>query len=414
MSTGVDRRAVRFTGAALPWRVLLRLFAAATLVVQLGGCAVWERMTGLFGEENVNPPAELPEIAPTLRVQVLWRREVGQGVEQDYTRLMPLVLGDTVYAAGARGKVAALDARSGAPRWEVKLDVQTNAGVNGGENLVAIGTSEGEVIALDPVTGEEHWRRTLTSEVMAISREVDETVIVRTNDGWVWALDARSGEQRWSTRRMPPPLSLRGQSRPRIALDRVVVGFDDGKLAAFSLPDGVKLWQATVAVPEGRSEVERLVDVDGQIRVRDGVVYAAAYHGRVVAVSLAEGRILWAREIGSHAGLDADDLWIYVTDDQDQVWALDGETGASLWKQDKLEYRRLSAPAVVGEYVVAGDFEGYLHWMDKTDGHFVARVEVDGEGILSPPVVVDGRLYVQGRGGIVAALAVGGETPQSP
>ena len=264
MSTGVDRRAVRFTGAALPWRVLLRLFAAATLVVQLGGCAVWERMTGLFGEENVNPPAELPEIAPTLRVQVLWRREVGQGVEQDYTRLMPLVLGDTVYAAGARGKVAALDARSGAPRWEVKLDVQTNAGVNGGEDLVAIGTSEGEVIALDPVTGEEHWRRSLTSEVMAISREVDETVIVRTNDGWVWALDAHSGEQRWSTRRMPPPLSLRGQSRPRIALDRVVVGFDDGKLAAFSLPDGVKLWQATVAVPEGRSEVERPVDVDGQ------------------------------------------------------------------------------------------------------------------------------------------------------
>ncbi len=411
-SAGLGRAADRTERPVRPGRYL-RFVALALLVSQLGGCALWDRLTGLFGEDNVNPPSELPEISPTLDVRVLWRKRVGKGVDGDYTKLTPLVLDDKVYAAGAEGKVAALDADSGEPRWEVDLDVLVNAGVNGGEDVVAVGSSDGEVIALDPDSGRERWRRALTSEVMAISREVGETLVVRTNDGWVWALDAISGQDRWSIRRVPPALTLRGQSRPEIALERVVVGFDDGKLAAFSLADGVTLWQATVAVPEGRSEVERLVDVDGQLRVREGVAYAAAFHGRTVAVSLANGRAIWAREIGSYNGLDVDGLWVYVSDDKDQLWGLDGDTGASLWKQDKLKYRRLSAPAVLGGYVVVGDFEGWLHWLDKTDGQFVARVEIDDEGLLSPPVVVGGRVYVQGRGGVVAALEPARETSAS-
>ncbi len=398
-------RALRLLCGALPPRRGVRLVAAMMVAGMLSGCSLWERVTGLFGSEsNVNPPSELPEISETLRLRVLWRQTVGKGVDGDYTKLSPFVLGKTVYAAGAKGKVAALDAGSGARRWEVDLKVLVNAGVNGGEDVVAVGTSEGEVIALDPETGRERWRRTLTSEVMALSPEVAETLVARTNDGWVWAMDAVSGEARWSTRRAPPALSLRGQSRPEIAADRVVVGFDDGKLAAFSLVEGVKLWQATVAIPEGRSEVERLVDVDGQIRVRDGVVYAAAYHGRVVALNLVDGRPFWAREIGSHNGLDVDGSWVYVADDQDRIWGLDRDTGASLWRQDALKYRRLTAPAVLGEYVVVGDFEGWLHWMDVTDGHFVARVQIDDEGLLSPPRVVDNRIYVQGKGGVVAAV----------
>lgn len=386
-----------------------RVAAVALVTAQLGGCALWDRATGLFGgDDNVHPPSELPEISQTVGVRVLWRETVGKGVDGEYIKLTPLVLDGTVYVTGADGEVAALDADTGARRWTVELGVPVNAGMNGGEDVVALGTSDGEVIALDPATGRERWRRTLTSEVMAVSREVAETLVVRTNDGWVWALDAVGGEERWSARRAPPALSLRGQSRPEIDLERVVVGFDDGKLAAFSLMEGLKLWQATVAIPEGRSEIERLVDVDGRLRIRDGVVYAAAYHGRVVALGLAGGRALWAREIGSYAGLDVDGVWVYVVDDEDQVWALDRDTGASLWKQAALRYRRLTAPAVLGDYVTVGDFEGWLHWMDVTDGHFVARVQVDDEGLLSPPQAVDGRIYVQGRGGVVAALEPAG------
>jgi outer membrane protein assembly factor BamB len=242
---------------------------------------------------------------------------------------------------------------------------------------------------------------------MAISAVDLGILVVRTNDSRVYGLDRETGAVSWQTGRTAPVLTLRGQSRPVLDSGRAILGFDDGSLSAISLVRGNVIWQEALDVPEGRSELERLVDIDGTLRVRDGIIFAVAYHGRVGALTLSEGRILWAREFSSHNGLDVDETKVYVTDDDSNVWALDRRTGASLWKQDKLTYRRLSAPAVVGDYVIVGDFEGYVHWMASADGHFVARTRVDSDGILVQPLVVDGRAYVLGNGGEIAVLEPG-------
>lgn len=372
-------------------------FLAAGLVC---GC-------GLFESENVRQPSELPEIQTTLSVTELWGRSFGDGVDDLYLKLRPLSVDGRLFATDYQGRVAALSAEDGTLLWDVDLDVDVGCGVNGDAGLLALGTQDGEVIALSTEDGRELWRRRLSSEVMAISGVDLGVLVVRTNDSRVYGLDRETGAVSWQTGRTAPVLSLRGQSRPVLDSGRAVVGFDDGSLSAISLVRGNVIWQEAVDVPEGRSELERLVDIDGALRVRDGIVYAVAYHGRVGALTLSDGRVLWARDFSSHNGLDVDESRVYVTDEDSNVWALDRRTGASLWKQDKLRYRRLSAPAVVGDYVIVGDLEGYVHWMAGADGHFVARTRIDSDGILAQPLVVEGRAYVLGNGGQIAVLEPG-------
>jgi outer membrane protein assembly factor BamB len=366
---------------------------------------------GLFESDNVRVPSELPEIQTTLPVAELWDRSFGDGVDDLYMKLRPLSVDGRVFVTDYQGRVAALNAEDGSILWDVDLEVDVGAGVNGDEVLLAIGTQDGDVIALSAEDGQELWRRRLSSEVMAISAVDLGILVVRTNDSRVYGLDRETGAVSWQTGRTAPVLTLRGQSRPVLDSGRAILGFDDGSLSAISLVRGNVTWQEALDVPEGRSELERLVDIDGTLRVRDGIIFAVAYHGRVGALTLSDGRILWAREFSSHNGLDVDETKVYVTDDDSNVWALDRRTGASLWKQDKLTYRRLSAPAVVGDYVIVGDFEGYVHWMASADGHFVARTRVDSDGILAQPLVVDGRAYVLGNGGEIAVLEPG--SPQS-
>ncbi|MEA3413743.1 MAG: outer membrane protein assembly factor BamB [Pseudomonadota bacterium] len=404
--TGLSERTVPAVARQGRGRVhgLWLAIAVLTVTVAVSGCGTFDKVAGLFRKDNLNKPSELPEFEPSLEIRQVWRKSFGKGTGKNYLKLHPLIDAGRLYVVDHKGDLGALSAEDGKKLWDIGIDTPITTGISGAEDRITIGTDTGEVVALDAEQGTELWRRQLSSEVMAIGHPDLGVFVARTNDSKVYGLDEVTGEIAWTAGRTAPVLTLRGQSKPLAAGGKAIVGYDDGKLVALSLVRGNVLWQTTIAVPEGRSELERMVDIDGAMRLQEGIIYVAGFHGRVAAVSLVDGRILWTRDLSSSMGLDIDDEYVFVTDAESNVWALDRRTGASLWKQDKLKYRRLTAPAVVYDYVVVGDFEGYTHWMDAEDGTFVARHRVDRKGTLSQPMVYAGRVYIAGNSGKYAAL----------
>lgn len=293
--------------------------------------------------------------------------------------------------------------------WDVETKTDISAGPGVGSGLVLVGTRNADVLALSMLDGKELWRTSVSSEVLSVPKVSAGIVIVRTVDGRTRALDASSGKRLWIYDRSQPVLTLRGNSSPAVTQDIGLVGFDSGKLAALLLQNGRLIWESTIAVPRGRSELERMVDIDGDPVVRNGVVYIVSYQGNVAALELNSGRLLWTRKMSSYAGLDVTDKQIYITDDESDVWALDRNSGASLWRQDKLKWRSLTAPVAMGNYVVIADFEGYLHWLSQEDGHLVARGRADSSGFASAPVVVGELLIALGKGGELSAFRIEGQ-----
>ncbi len=370
----------------------------------LGGCTT---VGSWFSKsEVVDPPAELLEIEDALEVDRLWSRRVGAGVSDYYLKLRPLVDVGRVFAAERRGGVRAYDARSGDEIWAAETKTLISGGPGGGEGLVLVGSSDGDVVALSAETGEEKWRTRVTSEVLAPPVAANGVVVTRTADGKLFGHSARDGSQLWVYDRSVPVLTLRGTSMPVLVSGAAVSGFDSGQLVVVSLENGQTLWESRIATPRGRSELERLVDIDADPVVADGVVYAVTYQGRIAALELFSGNVIWQRDMSSYAGLGLNDEIIYVTDTDSFVWALDRRNSASLWRQDKLKGRQLTAPLGVGRYVVVGDFEGYVHWLSREDGRMLARARVDSSGILAPPVAYRDIIFIYGKGGTLTALQV--------
>ena len=356
------------------------------------------------GTPNPRPPAELASIQTTLAVTQAWRQDAGAGVDDNYLKLYPVLTADTAYIVDAKGRVSALDAETGERRWTVSLEVPVSAGLNGDDELLVLGTEDGLAIALRAADGTELWRRQLRSTVAAFS-EVDLNVVVaRTLDGKLYGLDSESGEVLWQYGRTPPALTLQGTSLPRLESGKVVVGFDDGTLVALSPVRGQPDWEVPVAVPSGRSELERLADIDGRFESIGGIVYIGAYRGQLAAVGLGEGRVLQAIDFSTDAGLTVDADQLYAVDEDSVLWALDRSTFKTLWKQEGLRFRRLTAPAVVGDYVVVGDLDGYVHWFAQGDGHFVARTRVGDDPILTPPLAAGQAVYVYDTAGRLTKL----------
>lgn len=377
--------------------------AIVALSLALGGCS-WMGNWLHGGEDNSTPPAELVSFTPSLEVETLWSTRVGVGSDKQLVKLVPAVAQDRVYAADRKGRVVAIEAASGRQVWAAETGARISAGPGLGEGLILVGTSDGEMLALDSADGALKWRAPVSSEVLSVPRGLDGVVVVATMDGKVFGLEAADGRQRWVYDRTVPVLALRGASSPALTHGRAIGGFASGKLASLDLRDGRPQWEATIAVPHGRSELERLVDISADPLLVGDVVYVVSFQGRIAAVSVDSGRIIWARDFSSYTGLAADGSQLYVVDDQSHVWALHAGNGASIWKQDKLQARSVTAPVVHGDAVVVGDFEGYLHWLSREDGAFLARTRVDDEGISTAPVVVDDTLYVLGKGGVLKAL----------
>lgn len=396
-----------------------RLSLLALLAATLGGCA-------LFDDDDVVKPEPLPETV-TLEAKPIWTESIGSGLGDGFSRLTPAIVDNKLYAADYEGEVQARDASNGASIWDIELKSDANplppsswyefwkwfrsqphartagaVGVGGG--LVLVGTLDAEVIALDAETGAEKWRNLVSSEVIAPPVYAEGKVLVRTNDGKLFALDAETGKRSWIYDRSVPVLSLRGTSAPTSAHGAAIASFDSGKVAAILLQDGRPIWEKTVAAARGRNEFDRVNDVDADPLVADDVVYAVGYHGQVVALDLRSGETLWQRELSAYEpiGIDADNL--YVVDDESVVRAIDRRSGATIWSQSELKHRDLTGAAAYGDFIAAGDAEGYVHFLSRTDGHYLGRYEVDSDGIVSQPVVAGDKLYVYARNGELAAF----------
>ena len=381
------------------------LILASVCCLQLTACGLLNKpKQWLDKEEDPRAPAKLVNLeTEVVKAQLVWRNSVGS-LGEAYNKIRPYVTEEQVYLGDAEGRIEAWQRTDGKRLWTMSLEEQVSGGVNGGEDVIVLGTRDGSVVALDTAVGEEKWRTSLTSEIMTLSTVKRGVIVVRTNDNTVHALDIDTGELVWRKSRDTPPLTIRGASEPKIVGDSVLVGYDDGKMTALNLQNGAELWQVTVSVARGRSELERISDVDGEIAYFDGVVYAVSFNGRVVAVDMDAGGVVWAREFSSSAGLSVDGDHVYVVDANSSVWALDAASGATLWRQDKLLYRKLTAPKVMGHYLVTGDYKGYLHWLSTEDGKLVGRHNVSGDAINVAPTVINGRAYVLANDGSFAVL----------
>jgi outer membrane protein assembly factor BamB len=379
--------------------MIRKLFWVA-LILMLGGCS------GFSAKDNADPPAELVERQAELAVETLWQQQVG-GTDGRFLAIAPALDGELIYIANATGQVSAIERAGGKTRWQRDTGLQITGGPGVGEGLVLVGTAEAELLALSGETGEELWRRRVSSEVLAPPVVGQGVVVARTINGRVAGFDLTSGQPRWVFDRSEPLLTLRGNSAPLISNGQLLVGFSNGKLVSLSLESGNAIWEATVSPPHGRTELERIVDLDADPLAVEGMVYAASFQGEVAAIAEASGVVLWRRDLSVYAGMDGDWRTLYVSDDQAHVWALDATNGAALWQQSELHARRLSAPAIVGDYLVVGDFEGYLHWLSQDDGRLVARTRVGDGGIRAKPLVVDGVVYVYDDGGRLSALRPG-------
>jgi outer membrane protein assembly factor BamB len=409
--------------------MLRRALFLALAIAMLPGCGTVSKIKGMFGSDKagkLNEPTPLVDIVPAVSVTPLWSTDMGDGEEKLWLRMRPTVDSGRVYAVDDNGLLRAMDAGTGATLWEAQaVEVKTaremrnlwlrknaEAGITSpagvGNGMVVVGGRNGEVVAFDAASGAPRWKVRITSEVLTAPLVLGDRVVVRSNDGRVFGLDAADGSRKWVFDRGLPTLSLRGNSPPVAGHGLVYVGYDDGSVVALRESDGLRAWEQRVAEPEGRTELDRIADIDGEIQVGDQEIFAASYHQQVMAISATSGRPLWARDIASSAGVALTSDKVLVSDTAGNIWALERSSGNALWKQDALLRRQLTTPVVQGEYGVVGDLEGYLHWFRLATGEIVGRTRVEDAALRgTPQVSADGVLYALGTDGELAAYQLG-------
>ncbi|MDJ0927793.1 MAG: outer membrane protein assembly factor BamB [Gammaproteobacteria bacterium] len=367
-----------------PWRWALVLGGLALL----SGC-------GIFGgEEEEDPPAELVKFKPTLEIRKAWSASIGKGTKQLRLALVPASDGTNVFAAAHDGKVAAFEALKGKRLWSTKTKLPLSAGPATDGELVVLGSSNGEVIALNAENGRIRWATTVSSEVLAPPALSPGLVLVRSVDGKLTALQRSDGTEAWFVQQSMPRLSVRGTGSPVVAGNAVLAGFDNGRLAAYDMSDGTELWSTLLSPPSGRTEVDRMVDINATIQVIGEDIYTAGFQGVVAVLALESGQLLWSRELSSYNGFATDFLNVYVSDSASGLLALSRRSGSENWRVATLLNRDISGPAAWKNSVVVGDFEGHVHWFSATTGELQARQRAGSKRITSSPLVVGELLYV--------------------
>ena len=382
------------------------LALAALMPLLLSGCGM---IPWIDGEKDPTPPTALAKSAPQqVAIRTLWETRIGKGTSERALNLVPAISGGRIYAADARGQVTALSASDGRTVWERDTGLPLSGGPDVSDTHLAIGSSDGDVLMLSSRDGAQRWRAQVGSEVLSVPRIIGDLVVVHTTDDTIYGLELSDGAERWRFSYPAPVLTLRGSSSPVAAGDGVIVGISGGRLIYLEPEQGAPLWDLLISPPSGRSELDRLADIDADPVVVDGTAFVASYNGDLVAVDIASGMVLWRRELSAHAGLAADDRALYITDSDDNLWAADPADGAGIWKQEALLYRRLTAPAIAGDAIVVGDIEGYVHWVSQRDGRLLGRERITKARIGAAPVVAGGIVYVQADDGTLAALRAGG------
>lgn len=376
---------------------LVKSSVFALSVLLLSACA---------DDDEILPPSPLPDFDEKIQIEEIWSSDVDDGVDDNYLVLNPAVTENWVYAASYDGEVIKLARADGDEAWEVETEHNITGGVGAGYGIVVYGTDDGEAVALKEEDGSELWKVQLDGQVLATPAVGASRVVVQSMDGRVYGIDRKTGEKEWVYDTPIPNLTLRGSSSPTIVGGVTLAGFANGKLVALKTDNGAVRWEFPVSEPQGRSELERLVDLDGRFWVKRNVVYAATYQGKLAAIDIPNGRLLWQKPLSTFAGVSEKLDRVYVVDQDSNIVTLDAISGAEVWRQELLKGRRLSAITPVGAHAVAGDFEGYLHWLYYRDGEIQARVRVDSDGLRAAPIVKDDVVYVQGNSGELAAYKV--------
>jgi len=357
-------------------------------------------------EIELREPLELTEIVPQVRIQQNWQVSLSGDIEDTRIPLRPHVYADKIAYTSTGGDVAVYDIASGRSIYSSSAAESVSAGVGGNEQILIVGTLDGDVLAINQSDASQVWSVNIGSEIVAIAHTQGEKAIIRTNDNRIVALSMVTGEKLWTASQTSPVLTLRGASVPLVKDGIIYAGMDNGKVIAVSSDSGNVIWESRVSIPSGRSELERIVDIDGQLAADSEHIYAASYHGRVVAISRINGRINWSRDIPSTVGVAVDDTLVYVTDRDDNVWALEKDTGISVWKQEDLLYRQLSAPVVQSNAVLVGDLEGYIHALSKEDGSIIGRANLSKEAIHTSSLSTSSAAYIMDANGRLASYTV--------
>src|SRR5882724_4673035 len=375
-------------------RLLLPLSFAALLIA--AGCSK---------DKDVEPPAKLVNFPTTLPVKKLWSEGVGGGKKQIKLRLGlgPAIDNGLVFAASHKGEVIAVALDTGRNVWVKKLKVPISAGPAAGSGIVVAGSSKGAVIALDGATGRQLWRSQVNSELLSSPAISENVVVIRSVDGRLHGLETRTGKQLWSVEQQVPRLSLRGTAIPIVAKEVAISGFDNGKVMAVSLTTGDTIWDTALASPHGRTELDRLVDIDSAVRVVGENVFATGFQGRTAMMALDSGQIWWAHDMSSYRGLVADGESLFVTLSDGAVVALHDRDGSELWRNQDIKRRGLSTPVETTTAVAVADYQGYVHWLDKKTGYLVAREHISKQRVSNPPAGANDTIVVLTDGGTLAA-----------
>lgn len=367
----------------------------------LGAC-------GIFGgdKDESLEPAELLDIETSMEVKRIWSSKVGDKAKFLRVALRPVGDGNRLYAAGRDGSVVALDPENGRSIWRRKLKIDLSAGPGVGDDLVAVVAVDGMLIVLDAAEGNERWRTYIGGESLARPLIDNGLVVVQTVDNRLRAYAVFDGSERWTIEQSTPPLTMRGNAAPITIGSNVIAGFDNGRVAAVNAANGDLQWESMLAPQTGRSDLDRLADVDGVIAAVGQDLYAAGYQGRVMSLAAESGQVLWAAEVSSYVGVTADWNNVYTVGQNGEVFALSRRTGTETWRNDSLLRRDATVPVPFNTAVVVGDFEGYLHFFSNLDGRPVARLRAGKKAVTAPPYVMANRLYVQSDSGMLTAYQV--------
>jgi len=387
----------------------MRLLHVVLMLLVLNGCAnisSWVRNP--FGEDdNPRAPAELEDIQTEVTISRDWRINIGNGQGDSFKKLTPVVDGGFVFAASDDGDVVAVNSTNGDLMWLTELETSITGGVGAGDGIVMVGTEAAELVVLSQSDGQEMWRTRVSSEILSQPKTDGDIVVVQTVDGKLVAVDRENGLQRWTYETTLPALTLRGTSSPVLTSEgTVVAGFSNGILVSVAAEDGVWSWEERVAVPDGQYDIERVIDVDGDLLLDGARILASSYQGNLMAFDTATGRIVWGMEASSYHGMDQGFGNIYYSNDESHLVAVRDNSSDVVWQNEELQYRDLTAPKTISNYVAVADFEGYLHLISQIDGRIIGRTRIDNDGVRSNLIVEDGSLIVYGNGGSLVSLTI--------
>lgn len=392
-------------------RTILK-YTALIAFIFLAGCTTYKPPT----------PAKLTPITPAIQIQEQWCRRLNKGAAHEFLKLNPVIANNKIFIGSTDGTITAANENTGRKIWQFKnlgkkrlvvlghklwrettrKSITSGLAANG--NLVFAGTAEGEILALNQNNGELVWKANMTSDVLATPVIANDTLLVKAENGEVRAFDVNSGQLLWTYTHNEPSLILRGGSSPRTFNNTVIIGFASGNIVALDLAKkGKVMWSKTIAKGHGSTIVQRMVDIDVDPQIIDGIIYVATYQGLIAAISIKNQHIIWQHDLSSYSGLAVYADKVFVSDENGHVWAFDRRNGAVIWKQNALQDRQISGPAIVGNAIIVGDKEGYLHFLSQADGHFLARVLVHkNSSIIAKPIVSGKNIYVYTQDGRLA------------